>query len=154
MLFKFQWVVGITLRLGTEVEIAHPGEFIEASVPLALHLPHLFAGAPLVVPLLWLVDGEGAVFHADRLPGIDVLRVIDLHDESRQSAELPRPGLQWNLRREPRHEVAAPPVTRGFLALVAANGLLLRAQRPLHRRPRLRIAVVRRFGTWHDGPFR
>ena len=47
MLFKFQWVVGITLRLGTEVEIEHPGEFIESSVPLALHLPHLFAGALL-----------------------------------------------------------------------------------------------------------
>ena len=80
MLFKFQWVVGITLRLGTEVEVEHPRQLIEAAVPFALHLPHLFAGALLVVPLLWLVDGEGAVFHADGLPCINVLGVIYLHD--------------------------------------------------------------------------
>ena len=80
MLFKFQWVVGITLRLGTEIEVEHAGEFVEAAVPLTLHLPHLLACALFVVALLWLVDGEGAVFHADGLPCINVLGVIYLHD--------------------------------------------------------------------------
>ena len=80
MLFKFQWVVGITLRLGTEVEIEHPRQLIEAAVPFALHLPHLLARALLVASFLGLVDGEGAVFHADGLPCINVLGVIYLHD--------------------------------------------------------------------------
>ena len=80
MLFKFQWVVGITLRLGTEVEVEHPRQLIEAAVPLTLHLPHLLARALLVASFLGLVDGEGAVFHADGLPCINVLGVIYLHD--------------------------------------------------------------------------
>ena len=91
ILFQLQRVVGIALRLGTEVEVEYPREFVEAAVPFALHLPHLLACALLVSAFLGLVDGERAVLHADRLPDIDVLRVIDLHDEAWQPAELPRP---------------------------------------------------------------
>ena len=70
------------------------------------------------------------------------LRVIDFQNQARQTAELPRPRLYGNGRSELCNIVAAPPVARGLLAIVADDGLMFRAECPCHLRPRLCVVAV------------
>ena len=65
------------------------------------------------------------------LEGVMTVFVINLQDKPRQTSEEPRTVADRNVGSEPRHEIAAAPVTYGFLALVTKNRLGIACKRPL-----------------------
>ena len=100
-------------------------------VECLLHLPHLFAGGGAVGLEVVFVDGIRLRRDLHGLETIDARRVLQLQNETGQTAELPWAGLHGDVGRKPRHEVTAPPVARCFLTAVAENGLRLCAHLPL-----------------------
>ena len=68
-------------------------------VERALHFPHLSAPiAGVVLELLEARDGMRTCLDADGLEGVQLVFVIDLQDESWQTAELP-----WTMQRSHDH---------------------------------------------------
>lgn len=55
------------------------------------------------------------------LEDVEAIDIVNLHDESRQATELPRPTTNGDVGREPRHVVTSTPMAGGSLAAVTQN---------------------------------
>ena len=99
---------------------------IPVLVELTLHLPNLFTGVFRVVSkALESGDRMCPLLYADGFEGVEAVFVVNLQDESWQSAELPRSAFHWDVRSEPSFEVTSTETASRFLALIADDGLRL-----------------------------
>ena len=107
------------------VEIADAGSFPVVTVKGDLQFPCMVTGRRFELILRILPDGEFALLYGHGLEDIKTIDIVNLHNESRQSAELPRPATNGNIGREPGDVVTTAPAAGGFLAWMAEDGLRL-----------------------------